>query len=192
MKPVDKQLSNGTSIMCKSIVERPRLGIRNKLCLCNNGKWQPLGYGGGDGQVDVQFFGDILGAAKQLCALFKSIDCIQRDGDKVWIVEDTTDFELVGPAQPTKTSRQGLVELTGSDGENGLIKEDDLMEVVDGICKFIDDGAGTLPGLLPGIIPGGGIDGIFGWLGRLLDGLFDFFDVFGNGVFKGRTVYHQV
>ena len=71
MKPVERQLRNGTSIMCKSIVEKPRLGIRNKLCLCNNGKWQPLGYGGADGQVDIQFFGDILGAAKQLCAIFQ-------------------------------------------------------------------------------------------------------------------------
>ena len=116
---------------------------------------------------------------------FKSIDCVERDTGRSWTVEDPTDFGLVAPGQPGQTSRQGLVELTDGESRHALIKEKDFLEVVEGICNFIDDGANTLPGLLPGT----GVDGIFGWLGKLLDGLFDFFDIFGNGLFDGRIIY---
>jgi len=163
------------------------LSIANKLCLCNDGRWKPLDYGGGNGRVDVQFFGDILGAAKQLCALFRSIDCIQREGEKIWEVRDTTDFDLISDATKGSYKAKDMVELSDGKLNTRLVKKKDLFDVVGGICKFIDDGAGSLPGLLP-TKP---VDGIFGWLGRLLDGLFDFFDIFNNGVLRSKPVYFE-
>ena len=186
-QPTAKQLANSTVIMCKQIVRQPRLSIVNKLCLCNNGKWQPLDYGGNNGRVDVQFFGDILGAAKQLCSLFKSIDCIQRDASKSWDIRDTTNFDLISSIAESSYRRNGLVELTDANSNARLIEKKDLFDVIDGICKFIDDGAGSLPGLLPSKP----VDGIFGWLGRLLDGLFDFFDIFNNGVLRNKPTFVQ-
>ena len=187
-QPTARQLANSTVIMCKQVVRQPRLSIVNKLCLCNDGKWQPLDYGGNNGRVDVQFFGDILGAAKQLCAIFKSIDCLQKDAEKLWEVRDDTNFDLISTVRGGGYTRSGLVELVNSEAQVRLIQKKDLFEVIDGICKFIDDGAGSLPGLLPSKP----VDGIFGWLGRLLDGLFDFFDIFNNGLLKNRRLYVQL
>lgn len=186
-QPISRQINNGTVMMCKQIVRRPRLGIANKLCLCNSGRWKPLDYGGSNGKVDVQFFGDILGAAKQLCAIFKSIDCIERDAREGWYVKDTTDFGLVGNASSDSYVLSGLVEMKDGRGASKLVDKSDLFDVVEGICKFIDDGAGSLPGLLPERP----VDGIFGWLGRLLDGLFDFFDIFRNGLLPGKSLYER-
>jgi hypothetical protein len=185
--PVTRQLANGTTVMCSQLVRQPRIGVVNKLCLCNEGKWIPLSYGGGNGKVDIQFFGDILGAAKQLCALFKSVECIKRDAREAWYVRDDTDFTNVGNASSEMYIMTGLVEMETMYGEAKLVEERDLLDIVNGICKFIDDGAGTLPGLLPT----NPVDGIFGWLGRLLDGLFDFIDIFKNGMFSGRTLYEK-
>ena len=189
-KPTTLLHSNSTLLMCKQVVRQPRLSIANKLCLCNDGKWRPLDYGGSNGRVDVQFFGDVLGAAKQLCALFKSIDCIRDDAEKIWDVRDDTDFDLISDtgrtvANPQSYKRSGLVELVDPEHQARLIQKKDLFDVVEGICKFIDDGSDSLPGLLPGRA----VDGIFGWLGRLLDGLFDFFDIFNNGLLKNKPLY---
>lgn len=186
-RPISRQLSNSTVLMCKQIVRRPRLGLADKLCICNDGKWKPLAYGGSNGRVDVQFFGDILGAAKQLCAIFKSIDCIERDAREGWYVKDTTDFGLVGNASSDSYILSGLVEMKDPTGASKLIDKMDLFDVVEGICKFVDDGAGSLPGLLPS----NPVDGIFGWLGKLLDGLFDFFDIFHNGLLAGKSVFER-
>ena len=93
---------NSTTMLCKDIVRNPRAQLVDKLCLCNNGKWLPLEYGGSKGLVDIQFFGDILGAAKQLCALVDSIDCIKQPMLGRWVL-DPTNFSLIDNPELNRT-----------------------------------------------------------------------------------------
>ena len=176
---------NSTTMLCKDIVRNPRPALEEKLCLCVNGKWLPLEYGGAEGSVDVQFFGDILGAAKKLCAIVDSIDCVKQPSIGLWVL-DPTNFTLIGgPASNRTLYKSGLKRLVNRDGEVKYIDKQDIMSVIADICKFIDDGVGTIPGLLPDR----GVDGIFGWLGRFIDGLFDFFDIFNNNIFLPSQLY---
>ena len=179
---------NSTTMLCKDIVRTPRAQLKDKLCLCVNSKWMPLDYGGSEGSVDVQFFGDILGAAKKLCAIIDSIDCLKQPLIGRWVV-DPTNFSLIGTPAPNRTLfKSGLQRLVDRSGETRYIDNDNVIAIIKDICNFIDDGAGTIPGL----IPDRDVNGIFGWIGRFLDGLFDFFDIFNNNMIPQSQLYHAI
>ena len=178
--------ANSTTMLCKDIVQNPRQPLARNLCLCVDGKWLPLDYGGYSGSVDVEFFGDILGAARKLCAIVDSIDCIKEPTIGRWVL-DPTNFSLIGANASGAPAlfKPELKRLVSREGETRYIDRQNVMSIIEDICKFIDDGAGTIPGLLPDR----DVDGIFGWIGRFIDGLFDFFDIFNNGMIPASQLY---
>ena len=182
--PVGIRHSNSTTMLCKDIVQNLRAPLEQELCLCVNGKWLPLGYGGHKGSVDIQFFGDILGAAKKLCAIIDSIDCIKGPSIGRWVLDPG--FSLIERSAPNRTLyKTGLKRLVDRSGQVRYIDKQNVVSIITDICKVIDDGVGTIPGLLPDR----GVDGIFGWLGKLIDGFFDFFDIFNNNVLAPSQLY---
>ena len=191
--------TNSTKIMCQNIVENPKSSVRNKLCLCNNGKWQPLTYGGENGKVDVQFFGDILGAAKSLCTIVEGIDCWQSKPNTPkfpFSRKDYTDFTRISEMTPNpyinNTVNQdysNVVKLVSPDGQIYYTEKFDIIGTVKSICNVINGGIGSIPGLIPndgGGGGGGGLGGIIGIIGKLISGALDFF-----GIFKIQTAGNQ-
>ena len=182
--PVGVHHPNSTTMLCKDIVQNLRSPLEQQLCLCVDGKWSPLGYGGHEGSVDIQFFGDILGAAKRLCAIVDSIDCIKGPSISRWVLDP--EFSLIESPAPNRTLyKTELKRLVDRNGDVRYIDKQNVISIITDICKFIDDGAGTIPGLLPDR----DMNGIFGWLGRLIDGLFDFFDIFNNNLISPSQLY---
>ena len=195
IKKIPQQVyhSNWTQVLCKDIVQNPKPDVIDKLCLCDNGKWKPLTYGGIDGKVDIQFFGDILGHAKTLCSIFEAIDCWQSNPKlpKIpFLSRDMTNYDSIISQKKdlpssflnnTQLDETLILKLIGPDNTPYYTSKFDIINTVKQICKVINGGIDTLPGLLPIKDRDGngkGLGSLFGFLGKLLEGALGFFDIF--------------
>lgn len=125
--------------------------------------------------IQAKFLGNVVGHAKMLCTLVKSIDCWQNDPSR------ETPSQNIGEAM-------SLIQVFDFENKPNFVDAGDLMEKVKQICKIVDKGVDGLPELLPGFKDKGG--GLFGgWLGKLpwLGGLKDILKgIIGGGGGSGK------
>ena len=201
-----------TSLACKDIVNRPRKGVINKICTCQNGKWIPEGVSipinpiDRDGNVNAAFFGNIIGHAQLLCNIFEAITCWQKNpklpkipglnkqDNSIRILSNNNHISWYLYNNITHTKTQcDMTPIKNPMGEEYLVDQKGILDVVSTICGVINGGTNILPGILPGLIDKGdeprnglpwilpriierlktGLDGIID-----LVELIDFFDIF--------------
>jgi len=169
-----KQLNSnlqGANCACQSHTERGVTGAKWKKYTSGRGGGEEEEEEDGDGEVNAQFFGNIVGHAKMLCQIVESIDCWQNKNPGLKIpglnsIGNQDGFTAIGEPQ--------FVAITTADGDQKFAAQADIIGTIKKICKVVDGGIGALPGLLPDLLEGGGggsLPGIPGLLSGIISGL---------------------
>ena len=180
---------DNTLLACSSIVDNIKGELKDKMCLCVSGKWEPQNKVKQptipitkDGNVKPAFFGNIIGHAKLLCGIVESIDCWQNNpSPRPFPMSSSINQTLRGPDKETVT-------VVTPNGDALTAPMSNIIDVIKTICGVIDSGSEILPDILPGIIDeedsfNGGLPWVLpNIVKRLLSGfkgIFDLIDIIG-------------